>query len=73
MHSRHYLDTKATAIFCCFEKIEKFNGLTINVAAPVGEIQPRMMSELTRLPRNVKAKLTQPLVTTWSCNEKKES
>ena len=44
--------------------------LTISVEAPVAETHPTMISEPMRLPRNVKAKLTHPVVTTCIWKDK---
>ena len=53
----------------CVQKVQKIK-LTISVEAPVAETHPTMISEPMRLPRNVKAKLTHPVVTTWIWKDK---
>ena len=55
------------------QKVQKVTStikLTISVEAPVAETHPTMISEPMRLPRNVKAKLTHPVVTTCIWKDK---
>ena len=54
----------------CVQKVTSTIKLTISVEAPVAETHPTMISEPMRLPRNVKAKLTHPVVTTCIWKDK---